>query len=185
MARSDLSHQSLYAMLSTKALEASILGTVLSEGVAALRVLHDVSVEDFDLPAHREIYKACLRLDQDDSAITYPTVGAMLAGQTQAMFELAGLTGGVLGQLPYFLRELRAVKSLQRAVAASKRIAALDNGTGGLLAERISQAQRLARQSLLLGRIRSRSHQACRLQQTPVHRQGLAVCGGLLGGDAV
>jgi replicative DNA helicase len=131
----------------TTKLEAALLASVLQYGRAALDELPDLSTDDFALPAHRQIFGACARLDGEGAPVNLVTVGQELA-HTEAFPTFNLLPGDfpLRSQLPYYLRQLRRARSLQRAVTYARNVIALESDARPIearLAEMQSLAQRM------------------------------------------
>jgi replicative DNA helicase len=134
--------------LTTVRLEATILASVIQYGRAALAELPDLSIDDFSLPAHRQIFTTCARLDADGAPVDLVTVGQELS-HTEAFKTFNYLPGDfpVRSQLAYYVRQLRRARSLQRVVARARNIAALESDPRSI-EDRLADAQTLAQRMI-------------------------------------
>lgn len=135
-------------MLTTRELEREVLAGVLCYGRDALAIMPDFSTADLAEPVHREVFAACVRVDQDGLGVALTTVGAELSGNSPAIHILADIgPGPLLAQLPGYVRKLRTLAALRRATAAARKILALEKGAAPP-EERLVDAQRLAQEIL-------------------------------------
>jgi len=135
----------------TTKLEAAILASVLHYGRAALVEVPDLSTSDFGLHAHRLIFQACARLDADGAPVDLVTV-AQEVMHTEAFdtFNYLPTDFPVRSQLPYYLRQLRRARSLQRALAHARNIVALEADPRSI-EDRLAEAQSLAQTIIAVG----------------------------------
>lgn len=133
-------------------LEHAVLATVLTYGAEALAMAPELSTADFSHPSCRKAFAACARLQAEDSPIGYATVHAELQGDLVAQTAVAALgVAPFLGELPAHARKLRAAARLRDAVAAARRIVALESGNGTAPEDRFRKAQALAQEILRAG----------------------------------
>lgn len=128
-------------MNDTAHLESDILATILSQGRRALGEVPDLSRSDFASTPHRDVFVACLKLDQDDSPVNLTTVYSMLPEKSPARALVGDLPPpGALSILAALARGLRQARALDRAETIAGRVlaAAKTAGTAAARLEEIS-----------------------------------------------
>jgi replicative DNA helicase len=132
----------------TVKLESMILASLIHWGHAGLVELPDLSTENFSLPAHRQIFATCVCLDADGIPVDLVTVGQELA-HTEVFETFNYLPGDfpARSQLPYYLRQLRRARSLQRVVAFARNVTALESDPRSI-EDRLAEAQTLGQRMI-------------------------------------
>lgn len=145
-------------MIETNPLQIQILATLLVEGRRGMALVPDLSVSDFTSGPLRDVYAAMSRLEADGTEVSFPTVGAELAGNSKAIQALAGFNDpSIPSQLPTLAKQLKTAVAIGNGAKLAARIKALAEAEQSIvnLGERLDEMQRLGTEIVQLGAFRA------------------------------